>query len=323
MLLEALLADAIAVIDAPLAPMARLPQHARQATSTAMHSLLLDLRSERGLTTSVDQASQAHVPAVPTNDEATEAGSSIATRHKAEAQVREQAREAQAEVQRLNKQTQEIRAAHTKTIQEHTAAYAPMETASSRLKDAANTSWSLLLGHHSGVESTMDSAAVAAAQAAEHAIFKRVEAEMQRYGIVDKVAADARVLEAVGAADVANHSADYSLGESQAESSTRTQTREEAENDQVIDSLMQQLKAREDPQEIAQRSQEEESFEHIERLKQQLESSNLQELFDQEMKQQQWQHRLEEQRQDLAAETIKLELAQQLADLQSGVPQQQ
>ena len=56
----------------------------------------------------------------------------MAARLEAKARLQEQAREAQAEAQRLNKQTQEIRTAHTNTLRKHTDAYAPMEAAGDR-----------------------------------------------------------------------------------------------------------------------------------------------------------------------------------------------
>ena len=56
----------------------------------------------------------------------------MAARLEAKARLQEQAREAQAEAQRLNKQTQEIHAAHTNTLRKHTDAYAPMEAAGDR-----------------------------------------------------------------------------------------------------------------------------------------------------------------------------------------------
>lgn len=205
-LLEALLEDAIGIIDAPLAAMRRLPQHARQATSTAMHNLLLDVRSEHGLAVSAERAVQVHLASTPTEDTAwaPEGATTIAMRVEEEAQVTEQARAAQAELQRMNKLTQEIRAAHTKTIREHVAAFAPMEAAGERLKDASQTSWSLLLGPEEAAgASAMDVQAVEAAQAAEDAIFKRVEAEMQRYGIVEKVRAAADAEEAAAVSDTA------------------------------------------------------------------------------------------------------------------------
>jgi hypothetical protein len=60
----------------------------------------------------------------------------MAARLEAKAQLQEQAREAQAEAQRLNKQTQEIHAAHTNTLRKHTDAYAPMEAAGDRSASA-------------------------------------------------------------------------------------------------------------------------------------------------------------------------------------------
>ena len=64
--------------------------------------------------------------------------------------------------------------------------------------------------------------------------------------------------------------------------------------------LLQQLKAREDPQEIAARSTEEERALVVRGLEKRLESSNLQELFTLEMTERQQQQQLEEQRQRLA-----------------------
>ena len=285
--LEALLVDAIAVIDAPLAAMSRLPQHARQATSTAMHSLLLDLRTERGLATSADQDSQAHVAAVPTEDQQGEVGTTVATRLVAEAQATARAREAQAEAQRLNKQTQEIRAAHTETIRAHVAAYSPIESTGDRLEDAVSTSWSLLLGHEPGAEeSGMDAAASAAAQAVEEAIFKRVEAEMTRYGIVDKVraAADAAAWDTPDMTEVtARPSAEQAAVEGDRASSDQRHESEGAVEDEGIDSLLQQLRVQEDPQEIARRAEEEVRLEYIRGLEHRLGSSDLQELFALEM----------------------------------------
>lgn len=280
-LLEALLEGAISVIDAPLAAMARLPQHARQVTSTAMHRMLLDMQALRGMTTTANQASQAHVSAVPTADQASECGSTLAARLEAEAQVKGRAREEQAEAQRLNKQTQEIRSAHTQTVREHAAAYAPMEVASNRLKDAANTSWSLLIGHEPGMEgSAMDAKMVKAAQEAEDAIFRRVEAEMQRYGIVDRarLTEDADVREA---ADVPSAAAQPTPQPPASEGRVASAPQEPARSTvdgEIVDALLRQLKSHEDPQEVARRSDEEAHFAHIRRLGQQ-EGSKLQELF--------------------------------------------
>ena len=143
-LLEALLEDALRVIDAPLAAMARLSAHARQATSTAMHNLLLDVRSAQGLSVHADQGVQAHMAQVPTTDTPVAAGVTLATRLASEEKVTEDARLAQAELQRANKKTQEIRAAHTKTIREHVASYSPMEAGGEKLKDAARCDLKLI-----------------------------------------------------------------------------------------------------------------------------------------------------------------------------------
>ena len=140
----------------------------------------------------------------------------------------------------------------------------------------------------------MDAQAAVAAQAAEDAIFKRVEAEMQRYGIVeqhlDKIRTKTDAVETPDVAVVVSRLAvDGRLKEENTEY-----------DEHVIDSLLQQLKAREDPQEIAARSTEEERALVVRGLEKRLESSNLQELFTLEMTERQQQQQLEEQRQRLA-----------------------
>ena len=293
-LLEALLEDAIGIIDAPLAAMRRLPQHARQATSTAMHNLLLDVRSEHGLAVSAERAVQVHLASTPTEDTAwaPEGATTIAMRVEEEAQVTEQARAAQAELQRMNKLTQEIRAAHTKTIREHVAAFVPMEAAGERLKDASQTSWSLLLGPEEAAgASAMDVQAVEAAQAAEDAIFKRVEAEMQRYGIVEKVraAADAEEAAAVSAtapaastATEARIDAAAAAGEQEEElepaaasAKPRSETDTEAGGPQqseaeALSLSLARLSELEDPLEVARRHKAEEELARIQGLERRL-----------------------------------------------------
>ena len=84
----------------------------------------------------------------------------------------------------------------------------------------------------------------------------------------------------------------------------RPHTAEDAASDEAIESLLRELKAHEDAQEVLRRSEEEIRLEHIRGLEEQLESSDLQELFTLELRETQQQKQREGQRQRLATQRL-------------------
>ena len=92
----------------------------------------------------------------------------------------------------------------------------------------------------------------------------------------------------------------------------RPHTAEDTANDEAIESLLRELKAHEDPQEVLRRSQEEIRLEHIRGLEEQLESSDLQELFTLELRETRQQKQLEGQRQRLATQRLQQQQQQLL-----------
>ena len=167
-----------------------------------MHGVLIDARSQHGLTVTADEGTQANlgtarvdaqgvaqVEGALTADASTDsaeqpAGDTLESRHADLKQLEAAAQAAQEELLQANSMTQTIRSKHATEIQQLIALVKPFEQESEKLQQSAQTGWRLVLGD----ESVGGTSHTGVSVAAEAAIFERVEREMKSYGIVGKTA---------------------------------------------------------------------------------------------------------------------------------------
>ena len=129
-----------------------------------MHGVLIDARSQHGLTVTADEGTQANlgtarvdaqgvaqVEGALTADASTDsaeqpAGDTLESRHADLKQLEAAAQAAQEELLQANSMTQTIRSKHATEIQQLIALVKPFEQESEKLQQSAQTGWRLVLG---------------------------------------------------------------------------------------------------------------------------------------------------------------------------------